>query len=110
MKTKNIGALALLAVYCISISTLGPAQVPYKRIADAGAEPGNWLTYSGGYQSHRFSRLAQITPANAGRLKTAWIYQFKQAGPQETSPVVVDGVMYISESPTNLNTLKTTNH
>src|SRR5262247_3308913 len=107
---KRRGALLLDAIFCLSVATLALAQVPYKRIAGAGAEPGNWLTYSGDYQSHRFSRLAQITPANVGRLKTAWVYQFKQRGRQETSPVVVDGVMYISESPTNLNTLKTTNH
>ena len=99
------GGLPLLAAVCLLISTLALAQVPYKRIADARAEPGNWLTYSGDYQSHRFSRLAQITPANAGRLKTAWVYQFKQPGRQETSPVVVDGVMYITESPTIVTAL-----
>ncbi len=100
---KTIQSLAI--AFWLFLSAEGVAQVPYKRIADAGAEPGNWLTYSGGYQSHRFSRLSEITPANAGRLKTAWVYQFKQTGTQETSPVVVDGVMYISESPTIVTAL-----
>ena len=100
---KNIRSLFI--VCCLLLPVAAAGQVPYKRIADAGAEPGNWLTYSGGYQSHRFSRLAQITPANVGRLKTAWVYQFKQKGTQETSPVVVDGVMYISESPTIVTAL-----
>ena len=69
---KNI---RLLTIICyLLFPAAATAQVPYKRIADAGAEPGNWLTYSGGYQSHRFSRLAQITPANVGRLKTAWVF------------------------------------
>ena len=98
--------IRLLSIaFYLSLPVAVTAQVPYKRIADAGAEPGNWLTYSGDYQSHRFSRLAQITPANIGRLKTAWVYQFKQLGRQETSPAVVDGVMYISESPTIVTAL-----
>ena len=100
---KNIRSLFIAC--CLLLPAAAAAQVPYKRIADAGAEPGNWLTYSGDYQSHRFSRLTQITPANIGRLKTAWVYQFKQLGRQETSPVVVDGVMYISESPTIVTAL-----
>src|SRR5215510_6316378 len=79
------GAPMLLGVFCLLLWTLAPAQVPYKRIAGAGAEPGDWLTYSGDYQSQRLSRLAQITPANVGGLKTAWVYQFKQPGRQETS-------------------------
>src|SRR5215467_11603019 len=99
------GAPMLLGVFCLLLWTLAPAQVPYKRIANADAEPGDWLTYSGAYHSQRFSKLAQITPANVGGLKTAWVYQFKQPGRQETSPVVVDGVMYISESPTIVTAL-----
>ena len=82
---KNIRLLSI--AFYLLFPVAATAQVPYKRIADAGAEPGNWLTYSGDYQSHRFSRLAQITPANVGGLKTAWVYQFKQPGRQET-PVV----------------------
>ena len=47
------------------------AQVPYEKILRAASEPGNWLTYSGNYEAHRYSSLSQITRANAGRLKTA---------------------------------------
>ncbi len=95
----------LLATFWLLLPMFVSAQVPNKRIAGADAEPGNWLTYSGNYQSHRFSKLAQITPANAGRLKTAWVYQFKQPGRQETSPLVVDGVIYVTESPTIVTAL-----
>jgi len=38
----------------------------------------NWLTYSGNYQSHRYSSLTQITRENVGRLKPAWIYQVRR--------------------------------
>jgi len=74
-------------------------QVPYERIRRADSEPGNWLTYSGNYQSHRHSLLTQINPGNVARLKPAWVYQIRDAGELETSPIVLDGVLYITEKP-----------
>src|SRR5579885_3556838 len=79
---------------------LASAQVPYERIVKASSEPGNWLTYSGNYEAHRFSPLAQLTPANVSGLKTIWTYQARTAGRFETTPLVFDGVMYITEPPT----------
>ncbi|MEK7829564.1 MAG: PQQ-dependent dehydrogenase, methanol/ethanol family [Acidobacteriota bacterium] len=104
-KLKFVGHCALLSFLQVLLTSTFLAQVPYQRIADAAKEPGNWLTYSGNYNSHRFSNLTQITPANVGQLKTAWVYQFKAAGRQESSPVVVDGVMYLTESPTIVTAL-----
>ena len=83
------------------------AQVPYERIRRAEAEPGNLLTYSGNYLGHRHSRLAQITPANAGRLRPVWLYQIDDLSQFEATPMVVDGVMYISEPPSNATALET---
>ena len=74
------------------------AQVPYERIRQAESDPGNWLTYSGNYSAHRFSPLAQLTPLNAGRLRTAWVYQLEHAGRTEVSPIVADGVMYVTSA------------
>jgi alcohol dehydrogenase (cytochrome c) len=71
------------------------AQVPFERIVNAAKEPGTWLTYSGNYAGHRFSPLAEITPANVAGLRVKWAYQF--AAPRtEVSPIVADGVMYIT--------------
>ena len=73
------------------------AQVPYERIVKADTEPGLWLTYSGNYQGHRYSALAQISPANVSRLHPVWVYQTNN-NRTEVSPVVVDGVMYVTEA------------
>jgi alcohol dehydrogenase (cytochrome c) len=73
------------------------AQVPYQRIVKADSEPGAWLTYSGNYQGYRYSGLNQITPENASRLRPAWVYQ-TNTNRTEVSPVVVDGVMYVTEA------------
>ena len=80
-------------IVLLSLSAFG--QVPFERIANADKEPGSWLTYSRNLQGHRFSPLTEITPANVGRLKVKWAYQFPEAN-NEVSPIVADGVMYIS--------------
>jgi alcohol dehydrogenase (cytochrome c) len=80
----------LVALVCASAC----AQVPYDRIVNAQQEPGNWLTYSGNYAGHRFSPLAQITPANVAGLRVKWAHQFENRS--EVSPIIVGGVMYVT--------------
>jgi alcohol dehydrogenase (cytochrome c) len=83
------------------------AQVGFERIKKADDEPGNWLTYSGNYSSHRHSRLTQIDTANVRQLRPAWVYQVRNLQGFETTPLVVDGVMYISEPPSNITAIDT---
>lgn len=71
------------------------AQVPYERIENAAGEPGNWLTYSGNYLGQRYSPLAELTPANVADLRVKWAYQFPDPR-TEASPIVADGVMYVT--------------
>src|SRR5262249_37601281 len=68
-------------------------------------DPRNWLTYSGNYQSHRYSALKEITPANAGRLELKWTLQTKIQEKFETTPLVVDGIMYITVTPNDVYAL-----
>ena len=95
----------LLAVLPAAFSPLVHAQVPYERIRGAAGEPGAWLTYSGGYAGHRFSPLAEITPANASRLRPVWVYQAGEAGSVQTTPLVADGVMYVTEARSRVTAL-----
>jgi alcohol dehydrogenase (cytochrome c) len=81
------------------------AQVPYERILHADSEPGNWLTYAGGYQAHSYSPLDQINTANISGLKVAWMYQIGVPHHFETEPLVFDGVMYITEPPSDVTAL-----
>ena len=81
------------------------AQVPYSRLTAADAEPHHWLTYSGNYRSERFTRLDAIDRSNVHRLRPEWIYQTGTAGRVEVTPLVVDGVMYISEPPSTIAAL-----
>jgi alcohol dehydrogenase (cytochrome c) len=81
------------------------AQVPFERIKKAATEPGSWLTYSGNFEAHRFSGLKEITPANIASLKPKWVYQSRASGRFESTPLVFDGVMYVTEPPTVVTAL-----
>jgi len=93
------------AILCVLIAGAACAQVSYDRIVKASSEPASWLTYSGNYEAHRFSPLTQLTPSNVAGLKPAWIYQVQNRGAVETTPLVFDGVMYITEPPTIVTAL-----
>ncbi len=66
---------------------------------------GEWRMYSGNYRSERFSPLAAITPATVSRLHPVWVYQPPGTGSLETTPVVADGLMYVTAGPTSVQAL-----
>jgi alcohol dehydrogenase (cytochrome c) len=78
------------------------AQVTSQRLANAAAEPANWLTYNGSYASMHHTALSGITPANVGSLELKWVWQARSLEKLETTPLVVDGVMYLTEPPNNI--------
>lgn len=78
------------------------AQVPYERILGAAEEPHNWLTYNGTYASQRFSRLDQITPSNVTNLELTWVLQNQVVGAWQSNPLVVDGIMYLTQRPNDV--------
>lgn len=80
---------------CLLVTVAAFAQVPSDRIVNAAREPGNWLTYSGNYQGHRHSPLTELTAANVSGLAVKWAYQFPDRR-TEVSPIVIDGVMYLT--------------
>ncbi len=80
-----------------SHAPLRPGGVTVERLAGAVHEPQNWLTYWGNYQATHYSDLKQITPANAGTLRAAWTFAMPGDAVLQTTPLVVDGVMYATQ-------------
>ncbi len=78
------------------------AQVPYSRLLNAPADAKNWLMYNGDYSGRHHSALTAITPANAGKLGLEWVFQARSLEKFETTPLIVDGVMYLTEAPNNV--------
>ncbi|MGH9667103.1 MAG: PQQ-binding-like beta-propeller repeat protein, partial [Bryobacteraceae bacterium] len=62
------------------------------------ADPSNWLTYSGSYSSQRHSLLKQIDSRNIQALVPKWIFHVPKQERLESVPIVVNGVMYITQS------------
>src|SRR5689334_4537300 len=80
-------------------------NVPFERIKNAAKEPGNWLTYSRDYTGNRYSPLDQIHAGNVSKLRIAWMRQVNELDTFETSPIVVDGTLYITTPPNGVEAL-----
>jgi alcohol dehydrogenase (cytochrome c) len=61
----------------------------------------NWPTYHGDYSGRRHSPLTQITTSNVSELKQVWRFQTGQNQQIKASPILVNGILYIS-TPDNL--------
>jgi quinohemoprotein ethanol dehydrogenase len=74
-----------------------PTPVDSARLLGAGGEGDNWLSYGRTYDEHRFSPLQQINAGNVAGLKPAWHFDLPvDARAQESTPLIIDGVMYVT--------------
>ena len=78
------------------------AQITSQRIENAAGEPQNWVTYSGAYSGQRYSTLTQINQSNVKDLEQKWVVQDQVFGTWESVPLVVDGIMYLTERPNDV--------
>ncbi len=62
----------------------------------AGQDANNFLMTNGDYTQKRYFPNRQINTMNVRHLHPAWIFQTEVKETQETSPIVVDGVMYVT--------------
>jgi len=69
-----------------------------QRILDADHEPQNWLAHGRTYDEQRYSPLDQITDQNVKNLALEWHYDFDTHRGLEATPIVIDGIMYVSGS------------
>ena len=91
-----------------SAGLAGLSPVTWERLVGAADEPHNWLMYSGTLDSQRFSRLDQVNRDSVADLELKWAYSIRQLDRAETTPLVVDGVMFITESPSNVTAVDAT--
>jgi alcohol dehydrogenase (cytochrome c) len=56
----------------------------------------NWLSYNGDYTGRRYSALREITPQNVAQLRAQWVFHARDADDLEVTPVVVDGIMFVT--------------
>ncbi|MCK4868550.1 MAG: PQQ-binding-like beta-propeller repeat protein, partial [Alphaproteobacteria bacterium] len=64
----------------------------------ADSDGNNFLHTNGNYEQTRYYPARQINTSNVKNLRPAWIFQTEIVESQETTPIVVDGIMYITTS------------
>jgi glucose dehydrogenase len=88
--------LSALALASTVVASVAAQNINSKDLLDGLANPSRWLTHSGDYFGQRFSRLTQITPANAEQLAAQWTFQTGVVNKFEATPIVIDGVLYVT--------------
>ena len=78
--------------------TKPPAAITQAMLDAAGSDAKNWIHSNGSYEQTRYYPGAQITSANVGKLKPAFVFQTAVLESMETAPIVVDGVMFLTTS------------
>ena len=74
------------------------ANVTTERIINANATPEEWLSYGGTYDEQRHSLLTNIDTGNVADLGVAWTYDLATSRGVESTPIVIDGVMYVTSA------------
>jgi glucose dehydrogenase len=93
----SLGFIAFSAASVIAVATpASGAEVDDARLSAAAERSSDWLTYGRDYGQQRFSPLEQINARTVTKLVPRWIYQTGTAATFQTSPLVADGVMYLT--------------
>jgi PQQ-dependent dehydrogenase (methanol/ethanol family) len=97
------GVIAAGLVGLIWLANAAVAQTPTTAvdgaaIGDADKTPGEWLSNGRTYSEQRYSPLAAIDKANIGKLGVAWEFRTNTVRGLETTPLVANGVMYVTGS------------
>jgi len=110
--TERIAALLAVLALCLqgcgdrapetdapsgAVGTIS-GNVTDERIEADAEEPGAWLAHGRTYDEQRFSPLTEINRGNVDRLGLAWYLDLGTKRAQESTPIVVDGVMYFSST------------
>src|SRR5262249_48528396 len=87
--------LAAGSLIALLSATKLPIQAHSQKPSNAPTlEKSDWAAYGGGPFNDHYSPLAQISRNNVKQLQVAWTYDTGEPGGLQTSPIIVDGVLY----------------
>jgi len=94
---RDDGSLKTVARRNATATALPRAPMPTltPRASPPAPGRGDWVTYNGDLRGNRHTELDEITPANVSRLRPAWTFAVPGGRPLRSTPLVVDGVMYV---------------
>ncbi|MBX9632706.1 MAG: PQQ-binding-like beta-propeller repeat protein, partial [Burkholderiales bacterium] len=93
-----LGGLLLAAALPGATHAQKHTPVTDAMLLGAAKEPNNWLMAGRDYAGTRFSPLASVTPKNVKKLVPVYSFSLGTLDAQNTTPLVVDGVMYVTAS------------
>jgi PQQ-dependent dehydrogenase (methanol/ethanol family) len=101
----SVVALSIAGIGALSAQEVKPATkygdmltVTQDLLNRADRDGNNFLHTNGDYNQQRYYRNSRINRTNVARLRPAWIFQTEVKESMETSPIVVNGVMYVTTS------------
>ncbi|HUX43685.1 MAG TPA: c-type cytochrome [Terracidiphilus sp.] len=86
MPTRSASFAALVSACALLLACAASAQT--------SASHADWSVYNGSAEGDHYSSLAQINRDNVAQLKPAWRYDTGDKGNMETSPLIINGVLY----------------
>jgi PQQ-dependent dehydrogenase (methanol/ethanol family) len=92
------GAQEIKPVTGETAKAVNVTPVTQRMLDRAAGDSRNFLHTNGDYGQNRFYPNKQINTGNVSRLRPAWIFQTEVKESMETSPIIVDGVMYVTTS------------
>jgi alcohol dehydrogenase (cytochrome c) len=111
--TRHQVTIAAAVAYAVAIIGMGAAAADEKKPATlygdmqtvtqdmlnrAASDGNNFLATNGNYDQTRYYPNSEINAANVSHLRPAWIFQTDEMESMETSPIIVNGVMYVTTS------------
>jgi quinoprotein glucose dehydrogenase len=92
-RTDSLCRLVLLVTAAFTVAlgaqVQGPGSAPERVPKDR-----DWASYGGAPENNHYARLSQINRDNVAQLKIAWTFDTHEEGGLQTSPLILDGVLY----------------
>jgi quinoprotein glucose dehydrogenase len=94
MSFSKIRAWVIVVSVTLAAATSGAAQAQSQTNSGSKHSNHDWPVYGGTTENNHFSPLTQINRGNVQRLSVAWTYDSEESGGLQSSPIVVEGVLY----------------
>jgi len=92
--------IAPLPTHWLNTQPIGSGMAPVTNalLETSADNPEYWLQYGGAYNNFRHSPITELSPDNIDNLRFAWGFPSGTDSQFATSPVIYDGIMYVTAS------------
>lgn len=95
LRNALLAGVAVLAVPGIGLAQTGPSA---ETLVKAAGDSASWMLPAGNYTGNRQVTEREIGPDNLGQMQVAWTFKIPGGGPVEASPIVWNGMVYVTSS------------